>query len=179
MNGPFYSAGFYACQVQSHGWGTSRNGHPQLTIKMKPMASVRAWLDDAGAVQQARSPVEQNYDRTIYLVFPSESEQAQEFALMKLRQAGFKGTDLRDVDFVGQEIVAECKHVASTKNPGEMFEGWELPLPPRESQSVESDDSIARKLNTMLGRKLKDGASPERPAPVTPENPITDSDIPF
>ena len=185
MNGPFYEPGYYACTVTQQAWGKSKNDHPQLIFKHKPEYLVNAFIGDDGEVQQTRKRTAQQYERTIYLTFPAHSEQAMDFALMKLRHAGFEGDDLRELNFAGQEILVECKHAPSNKEPGQLFESWELPLPPRESEPMDSDDSVARKLNTLFGRKLKAGAKSEPSANVAeatnnPSEPGSlDSDIPF
>lgn len=202
--GPFYEPGFYLCNVDSHAFQESRNGNPMIVFKVTPEARLYTAFDAAGEPTESQVPLAKSYQRTSRIVINSESEASMDFALMKLREAGFEGTRFADLDLVNCRVRMECSHEPGVgQYVGSTFERWEFPLPPRESVPLENDDKVARRLDNLFGKKLKTAgaekpkatpkAAPEEKPDTKGENlrdlapsetsklgkPIDDSDIPF
>lgn len=181
-NGPFYAEGAYMGEVTDVAVGESKNGHPMVTVKFLPMSSVSSYLDDDGQIVASLTPTIKKYERTTRIVIKADDERSLEFALLKLRTAGWQGESFREIDTLrGETINLTCHHEEGTgQYSGKVFERWELPLPPRESEPMETDTSVARKLDALFGRKLKTGAAKAETAPATaPASEIDELDIPF
>lgn len=179
-NGPFYAEGAYMGDVTDVAVGESKNGHPMVTLKFLPVSSVSSYLDDDGQIVASLTPTLKQYERTTRVVIKEDDERSLEFALLKLRTAGWQGESFREIDTLrGESINLTCHHEEGTgQYAGKVFERWELPLPPRESEPLESDTSVARKLDALFGRKLKTEAPKAGAVPVAPTSGI-DDDIPF
>lgn len=196
-SGPFYEPGYYVCNVDSHAFQMSKNGHPMLVFKVTPESMLQqSWGADGEPVETS-VPLSKNYQRTARIVINTESEQSMDFALLKLRTAGFDGTRFADLNLINCRVRMECKHAPGQgQYAGTMFEQWEFPLPPRESEPLETDDKVAKRLDNLFAKRLKaDGAAKPKPAPAPEEKPdtrgenlkglgpsassIDDSDIPF
>ena len=200
-SGPFYEPGFYLCNVDSHAFQESKNGNPMIVFKVTPEARLYSAFDAAGEPTESQTPLAKSYQRTSRLTILTDSEQSMDFALMKLREAGFEGNRFADLDLVNCRVRMECTHEPGKgEYAGSTFERWEFPLPPRESVPLESDDKIAKRLDNLFGKKLKASASdkPKATAKPAPEEkpdtsgdnlkpndpsklgtPIEDDDIPF
>lgn len=182
--GPFYAEGWYSVECTDAALGESKNGHPMVTIKVLPIAQVSAYVDASGIEQRNEARVSKQYERTTRIVLKVDDEQSQEFALMKLRQAGWEGNSFRDIASLrGLTFDMSCKHEpGSGEYAGRMFERWEMPLPRRESEPLEHDDKLARKLDTLFGKKLKTNGSAVAAASAVAESASSDpldDDIPF
>lgn len=163
---PFYEPGFYLCNVDSHAFQESKNGHPMIVFKVTPEAMLYERFGGDGERLEESTPVSHSYQRTSRIVISTESEASMDFALMKLRLAGFEGTRFADLDLVNCRVRMECKHEAGQgQYAGSTFERWEFPLPPRESVELENDDKVAKRLDNLFGKKLKADAAKPKPAP--------------
>lgn len=188
-NGPFYEPGFYLCNVDSHAFQESKNGHPMIVFKVTPELRIVTSYNASGEPVESHVSLSKSYQRTSRIVINTESEQSMDYALMKLREAGFTGTKFTELNLEGSRVRMECSHEPGQgQYAGSTFERWEFPLPPRESVPLESDDKVARRLDNLFGKKLKTDAA-ARPQPVVEDKPdtkganlaapITDDDIPF
>ena len=187
-NGPFYAEGAYMGEVSDVAVGESKNGHPQIKVKFYPTATVSTRYNDDGEIEADLTPTQRKYERTAQITIKADDERSMDFALMKLRAAGWEGESFRELDSLrGTTINLTCRHEQGTGDySGKTFERWELPLPPRESEPLESDSSVARKLDALFGKKLKAPKLATTPpsAPSEPANPPSgssdfDYDIPF
>lgn len=162
--------------------GESKNGHPMVTLKFLPVSSVSARYDGEGQIVADLTPTAKQYERTTRIVMKADDERSLEFALLKLRTAGWEGESFREIESLrGTTINVTCRHEPGTgEYAGKVFERWELPLPPRESEPLESDNAVVRKLDTLFGKKLKGGAQKSAPPPQAPAGGyFVDDDIPF
>jgi len=162
--------------------GESKNGHPMVTIKFLPVSSVSSYLDDDGQVVANLTPTQRQYERTARIVIKADDERSLEFAMLKLRAAGWEGESFREIDSLrGSQINLTCSHEEGTgAYAGKLFERWELPLPPRKSEPLESDNSVARKLDALFGKALKlPNGAPKAAASTTPTTPVDDDGLPF
>ncbi len=147
---------------------------PQIVIRARIMEECDPTTGDW-------HPCLNQWDRTIYLRY---SEEYKDYILAKLRGAGWEGTDFSTLksDMVGKSCVAvnRCRIATKGKYQGQEVEGWDLFLPPRESKPLESKPAVARKLNALFGKVLKDSGKPA-PAPVAVTNgaPPEDDEVPF
>lgn len=185
-NGPFYEPGFYLCNVDSHAFQESKNGNPMIVFKVTPEARLVGRFDSAGEYTEEQAPVARSYQRTARIVINTESEASMDYALMKLREAGFTGTRFADLDLANCRVRMECRHEdGKGEYVGSVFEQWEFPLPQRESVPLESDDKVARRLDNLFGKKLKasGGEAPAKPArekvDTQGHNLLDDGDVPF
>lgn len=186
MSGPFYAKGWYRVDVTDIGMQKSKNGNPMIVTKFVPLAELISRLDEAGERITDEIPVSNGYTRTSWLTIVEDNEQSLDFALMKLRNAGWQGTSMRELEQLrGQQIVMACDHQPGRdKYAGTMQEKWDWPLPERESTPVENDSDVVRKVDALFGRKLKTGVEKKSPStPMAPENGkehlLEDGDIPF
>lgn len=150
----FYDEGFYVCRVTQQGHGESKAGNPMITIGVEPTHVISKGPDGA----EELCPVTQAYERTVRLVIANDEQ--KEYALLKLRYAGFVGDSFSKLNLVGEDVRCECKHQDGTgDHAGKTFENWDLMLPPRErTELIPIDGAAARKLDALFGRRLKEGA---------------------
>jgi hypothetical protein len=171
MAGPFYSPGSYECQVTSFGLGESSNGNPMVTLRVR----VAYYIEAPGTAL----PVSQEYERDIRLVV---TDKTTEMVLKKLRHAGWTGDRFEALgSIVGTTVRCTCKHEPGIDDKAnQLFERWDLTLPPLQKEPLETNSQVAKRLNALFGKALKEGSGP-KPAEV--EQPVTVStqadDVPF
>jgi hypothetical protein len=176
--GVYYSEGDYSCEVKQQGFEKAKTGKDMIVFVFRPEAIVAQ--DDEGN-QVLDSSIHTEWDRTCRIVLDPSNEKVMEYAMKKLRHAGFTGESFKDLDFVGKQIIFRCKY--SNYNGGEV-EQWEMPLPALESREVPPlDNNAARRLDALFGKKLKEGSSKPKsdPAPkqTVPDAGDDDKDCPF
>lgn len=175
---PYYAAGTYLCRLMSHGFGESRKQKlPQITLKVQPEFLVQYRLNHAGDTVEENEATTQRYDRWIRIVVNPQDERSMDFAIRKLRHSGFTGSNLEDIsELVNRHLICECRH------DNEYGEQWDLKLPSLGGEAVENDPNVARRLNALLGKRLKEAPAPSRP-PAVPvgagASAVEDDDIPF
>jgi len=182
-SGPFYPEGFYLAEVADHGFQRAKSGKPMIVFTVRPTAKLSSFYADDGGLVEQETPVEKRYDRTVRLVIVEDNDQSLDFAMQKLRYAGFDGDRFEDLDLVGATVRCAVSH---RPYEGRTYEQWDLALPPRESSPIESDESIPKKLNALFGRRLKESGGqpvPPQTQPSTTEQQsssnLGDDDIPF
>ncbi len=170
MAGVFYADGNYTAEVIDLAFEES-DSNTQIVLKVKVMEQ---WDHTTGQWV----PCANQYDRTIWLRIPEEEEYRKYIAL-KLRNAGWNGDKfetLRD-DMLGKSIGVMNKARVATggKYAGQTIEGWDLPLPQRESKPLENKPQVAKKLNALFGKVLKEtpklSATTDAPEPLQ-EQPV-------
>ena len=185
MAGPFYSAGNYHVQIIDVALGESKTredgggGNPQIVMKVKVISELT--IDSAGEEQAVG--IAAQYDRTIYLTVTDKSK---EMVLAKLRLAGWTGDHFETVaaELLGHGCRANCKIESGKggKYDGQQVEKWDLELPPLESKPLENKPAVAKKLNALFGKMLKEkpttATKPEAVPVVVGEQPPND-EIPF
>ncbi len=158
MAGPFYEPSKYHVQILDVALGEASTGNPQIVLRVKVIS--RLFQNSSG--EEASAPVAAQYDRTIYLTV---TEKSRELILAKLRWAGWQGDRFESLtsDIAGNGVRAECKHEnsVSEKYRGQLTEKWDLELPPLASKPLENKPAVAKKLNALFGKMLKEG----KPAP--------------
>lgn len=164
----YYERGEHVVRIESQGWTeTKEKGHPMLVFEALPLQ--RVTKDHEGNEQFEEVCADANFPtRTLRVVVDASSEQSMEFALKKLRYAGFDGDSFADLDLRGVECRAICDH---TQYKGKDRENWDFALPPLERGAVNDlDRSTARRLDAIFGKRLKEGAKPApTPAARQPE----------
>ena len=186
-NGPYYGEGTYQVNVNEVAFQMTTKAPPRPMIVLK--FTVTGFIPSNG---DAWTPEQEQYERRIYMMVDPDKPKQKEFVLMKLREAGWNGEKFEELGkwIIGQNIKAKCYH-KEDKDPeskyfGTISEGWDLPLPPLESEPLENDPNIAKKLNAMFGKTLKETSKPASPpAPrqtVPPEDrdgTPPDDEVPF
>lgn len=172
-----YQQGLYRCEIVDQGLSQSSTQKPQIWLRILP----KEFLDDPDLQLQ-------NYERTVYWTI---TEKTVDFVTEKLTTLGFTGDSFRQLDlnhqnpesFVGQLEDFYCKH--ETYN-GEEREKWDLSRGDFEQKPLE--ESEARKLDALFGRKLKDATKGKKKATVNKELAVSvegfgetsvDEDVPF
>lgn len=183
MAGPFYNDGNYSAEVLDVAFDENSEG-VQILFKVKILMS---WDYTTGDWV----PCLQQYDRTVWLRVPEE-EEYKKYVVLKLRHAGWTGSrfdTLRD-DMVGKTVsIRNAQRVAGPKSTraGQTVEGWDFPLPERASAPLENKPQVAKKLNALFGKMLKEtdpGPKAEKLEPVAAGNGavgggIPHDDVPF
>lgn len=170
----YYEPGTYLCEVIEQGFTESKTGKPMICFKVKVFSK----LSHGPEGEQVEDNCAENYDRTIRLVVDGSNDDMMDYAMRKLRHAGFNGESFADLNLVGQYVTCKCD--ASEYN-GKPTEQWDLALPPLESKPLMPlDNAAARKLNTLFGKRLKDGAKKFVPVPQAENGrAIEDDEVPF
>lgn len=176
-----YDEGVYLCKVIDQGLQTTKTGKAMLVFKVQPQARLRQSYNATGELVEEQEIPRSSYERTVRLVINEDDARSLEFALTKLRYAGFISDRFEDLDLYGRMVRCECKYGEYNNKP---TEDWELALPPRKSEPLKSDNSIARRLNSIFGRELKKTstvATAAQPvlAGVGAGSPPEDDEIPF
>lgn len=173
----FYDEGYYVCRVTQQGQGESKAGNPMIMVGVEPTHIITRGPDGS----EELCAVTKSYERTVRLVIASDEQ--KEYALLKLRYAGFVGDSFSKLNLVGSDVRCECEHNDGTgENAGKTFENWDLMLPPRErTELIPIDGAAARKLDALFGRRLKEGASRDLVAQAVSgeESQVNDDDVPF
>jgi hypothetical protein len=154
----YYEPGLYHVRIEDQGLTSASTGRPMIVFRVKVLAKV-----DETQVDLPAYTVPQMHDRTIRLVV-GEEESTQEYVLSKLRYAGWTGNRFETMQLVGYTCQARCRHGSYN---GQSIEDWDLSLPPREPKPLPRDPTVARKLNTIFGRRLRE-ATPFPAASTAP-----------
>lgn len=159
-----YEEGLYRFRVVSQGWTETKKAppRPMFVINGDPISRIHRGEDGS---EYEDSVDRDQYDRRIQMLIDPNDVQSQDFAMKKLRYAGFEGDSFSDLDLVGKDIRARCTHGEYNQKPKE---DWDFALPDRESNAKPLDSGMARKLDALFGKKLKDGAKPKA-SPARPE----------
>ncbi len=169
-SGPFYNEGKHGVEITDVALGESKTGNPQIVMRVRIVS--RLCLDSAG--EEFADSVPANYERTIYLTV---TDRSRDMILAKLRWAGWHGDKFETIrgDLMGKEARAMCLHEnsMSEKTLGQLMEKWDLELPPRDSKPLENKPMVAKKLNALFGKTLKEGASAPAPAGNPPAGDAT------
>lgn len=166
-----YQPGEYLADVLSHGFETSKTGKPMISIRVGIGHRIENEAGADGVIRENFRPV-QRYERTVRVVINEENEQSLDIKIKQLRFAGFTGDSLADLR-LDDQVRVTCKHQTYNGAPSE---NWDLALPPREQGP--SDPSLARRMDAIFGKRLKDGAKAPAPRPAAPTS-AGDDDIPF
>jgi hypothetical protein len=163
--GVYYAKGTYNVECLEAALQTSSKGDPMIALKVKVLASV---AEDGSFV-----PEDEQYERRIYMVIKNEEESLTDIA-ERLRGAGWNGTKFEGLptEMVGLQFAADCWHAmnkgSDPKYAGQMQESWALWSPNRrESKPLENKPSVAKDLNNLLGKVLKN--TPVVPKPQNQE----------
>lgn len=178
---PFYAPGLYLCRVTEHGFETSKNGNPMIVFRMLPEYVIRTVAGFDGELKEESTPTDQQWSRTSRLVIVPDNQNSIDFAMAKLRYAGFDGERFEELNLDGAVVRFLCEHKPFE---GRLYENWSLPLPPRDNAPLATDGDTVKKLNALFGRKLKDKTAsaaslPEPPTPRAQGVSVGDDDIPF
>ena len=158
-----YNIGSYMFRVTNQGYGESNEKKtPFFFLEGVPVAQLE---------QGERLEIENGHPRTIKLYI---TDNTAEMVLAKLRNAGWPGgkwatlnLDNKDpFSFVDQEIEAVCSHEPGMKNDGKMYDKWDLPFPGGANEPLQSDPTIASRLDALYGKTVapKKAAKPSNGA---------------
>jgi len=168
-----YGEGSYVARVEEQAFETSKNGKPMIVFRVRPTARVF----NEGFDNEEHHPVDGKWDRTIRVVISPDNADSMDYALRKLRYAGFMGERFEDLNLVGADV--RC-YVKEDKYDGKDVEQWDLALPRLERKPLENDNSVAKSLNALFGRKLKETAAEAQPAQPEPAAAVSsDDEVPF
>ncbi len=174
-----YQKGSYRARIIDVALDESKNGFPQVIVRGTLICGLDAGRNEFDCEQ---------YDRTVYLTV---TDKTTEYILKKLRNAGWKSDRFEQInELVGLDAVFVCDHEKQTegKYAGQMGEKWDLELPRKASEPLENKPAVAKKMNALFGKMLKEGAAPKS-APAAeqretvPANAATedagDGEVPF
>lgn len=173
---PFFARGTYQMKVTDQGFAETDSGTPYFYL----IGTLQAELINGEPAAC------KNYERQITLYL---SEKAAPHTIARLRGLGWEGGKLAELDphdphslsWVGQLITCECEHENSKKNPGDVYERWQLPAPAGGGRKAPtSSKELASKLDAIYGDHVK--ATATKKAPVVkraPPKEIAEADIPF
>ncbi len=178
--GAYYEQGKYRFSITNQGFGESgAKKTPYFFLQGEPVA---LQFDDG-----TEDPVLKSFQRTIKIYI---TENTIDRALEDLGKLGFEGKRLAQLDpstngfhnFAGAEIIAECSHQAGLGDKSDqLFEQWQLPFEGA-GKPQESDSSVAKKLDSLFGKKVtaraKSVTKAPQPAVAGSASPEED-DIPF
>lgn len=129
---------------------------PMLIFKGDPVS--RIVVDADGTEFEEAIDRDPAYDRTIRVIIDEADPQSLDFAIKKLRAAGFTGSKIEELNLVGQRVRVRCKH--TNGDAGKVFDNFDFDLP-FTSTARPLDTSFTRKLDALFGKRLKDGAAPK------------------
>jgi len=174
-----YEDGLYVFRIIKQGWvETKENKLPMLVFDGYPTHKITKTPEGDDQLEQVYEDP-QRPERTLRIVVDSTNDNMMDFAMKKLRYAGFNGDSFVDLNLINADIRAICKE---GEFKGKPTEDWDFALPPLERMEANNlDPQINRKLDTLFGKRLKDGKSkqaepqPEETVPV----PVSDDEVPF
>jgi len=157
----YYDKGTYNVECLECALQTSSNGDPMIALKVRVLASV---AEDGSFVTE-----QEQREQRIYMTIKNEEESLIDIA-ERLRGAGWNGTKFENLptEMVGLQFAADCWHAINKgKNPkyaGQMEEKWALWSPNRrEPKPLENNPSVAKDLNNLLGKVLKNTPVVQKP----------------
>lgn len=181
--GVHYGKGKYNCTGVEAALQESSKGQPMLALKFT--------VDSECQKDGSETPCE-GYERRLWLVVDEADEEGMDKAVRKMRQIGFQGIKMEDFPkwFVGKEFYANCwigtNKKQGTKYFGQEQENWDVWTPKAESKPLENKTEVAKKMNAILGKKLKETATaaPAEPPKVEAKvegdsSGIPDDEVPF
>jgi len=183
----YFEPGLYVFRITNQGWTeTKEKKLPMLVFAGYPTHLITKNPEGEEELTQVYEDPS-NPERILRIAIDSKNEDMVNFAITKLRYAGFQSDSFSDLNLVNADIRATCK-------PGEFkgkpIENWDFALPPLEEREVnELDDKMKRKLDTLFGKRLKASkpkqSEPQQETETEPEPeelasvPEASSDIPF
>lgn len=184
-----FNPGTHIGVVTEQGWETTKKAPPRDMIVFKVSIKDRVIVQPDGAEYLEDVSGNSDYDQTVRMLLDPANEKSMEFALKKLRHAGFTGDSIGQLDLVGKEVRVK-NDPTQDNSTGKEYDNWDFVLPPLDQPSLAPIDAKkARSLDALFGRKLKETASkPEVPAkpaervPVSQQEPATvppDDSVPF
>lgn len=163
----YYAKGTYNVECIECALQESKSGNPMIALKVKVLDSV---AKDGSFV-----PEEKQYDRRIFLAIDPNDDTSIEDVMVRLRQAGWTGDRFENIstEMVGLRFAADCWHSKSKstdpKYAGQDQENWALWNPVRrESKPLENNPAVAKSLNALFGKRLKEGAKKPDAPPASP-----------
>jgi hypothetical protein len=170
-----FQPGLYSVRVTGQGFSKALTGTDQFFLQVEPEMFHNGGSDE---------PCD-NYSRTIRWNITTKTVDRVRADLERIGFTGDKWTLLdpstpNGFSFVGQVIHAECKHEPGFKDPSTMKETWELPYEGG-AKIVESDSSVAKKLDTLFGKKFAKPAAKAASKAAAPKQTAGAStdDVPF
>jgi hypothetical protein len=192
-----YNEGLYLCEITTTALQLSKGGKqradgtvtqpaPMIVIRFKVLERIDTTRPDRPYI-----PVDAQYERTVYMLVPEKPED-QDKLVARLRYAGWTGMRFEELETLETKHAQFwVKHKDGEYNgKATVNEEWSLALPQRESKPLNDDPRLAKKLNALLGGKLK-AAMPVAPQPHwapepetvppagEPFTPNEDDDVPF
>lgn len=168
----YYEEGLYLFRIDKQGWvETKERKLPMLVFNGDPVARIFKHEDGT----EVEEPVvrDSHYDRRIQMVIDGSNDTSLEYAMRKLRFAGFNGESFADLDLTGRTVRARCTHGEYNNKPNEQ---WDFALPDGGATTKALDSGLTRKLDALFGKRLKEGAKPKAaPAARQPVVPAKES----
>lgn len=142
-------------------------GWPKIEMKIL----VKDWVNE----KDEFVPEKKQFERTIEILIDPNDESSVEDVMNRLRQAGWRGTQFETLcqDMVGVQFAADCVHKEDTwsKDPkyrGQIIERWFIWTPRKERKPLENNPTVAKSLNALFGKRLKEGAKKPDAPPASP-----------
>lgn len=141
-------------------------GWPKIEMKIL----VKDWVNE----KDEFVPEKRQFERTIEILIDPNDESSVEDVMNRLREAGWRGSQFETLcqDMVGVSFAADCVHKEDTwsKDPkyrGQIIERWFIWTPRKERKPLENNPSVAKSLNALFGKRLKEGVKKQESVTTT------------
>lgn len=176
----YYQPGEYLVTCIDHGFEVASTKRPMIVFNVRVDAMIERVIGPSGEAVEQAHPVAKAYDRKIRLTIVEDNQESLDYAIRKLRYAGWQGTRFEELDLLDRQFRAVCTIDGQ-------FEDWEMPLPPMAAKPIKKVPELARKLNALFGKRLTETVDPALAAQQQSlaaaggggEASIGDEDIPF
>lgn len=150
-----FNEGLHLCRITRQGWITTQKEpkRPMLVFAFQVLSEVHH--DDEGN-ETFEDVLPGDSDPIVRVLVDGSNETILDFALRKLRYAGFTSGTFQDLELVGYEVRCLNRHKHYN---GRLYDDWELGLPPMTMQDwAPIQGEAARRLDAIFGDRLKNGA---------------------
>lgn len=158
-----FQPGEYKCKVVGQGFKRSGTGNPMIVLTVVPKARV----DMQGVEHTIHEPVEKVINMAI-------TPGTREFAMQRLRHAGFDGKSMAELQLVGRYVDCFCTH---EEYKGRTRDKWELSIPIEKPRDLDAE--AVSDLDSMFGDELTKEFTADRVERPRPSSAADDEDTPF
>jgi hypothetical protein len=153
-----YQPGTYICEVLEQALVKASTGKPMFVFKVRVQSKV-TMNHESG--EELIEPQMETYERTVRIVVNPNNPDSLEYAMKKLRHAGFTGTQFEQLNLTGARVRCKCEE---GEYKGQPSENWDFELPGRSSsEPLENDPALNKTLNALFDRQLREPQA-EKPA---------------
>ena len=110
----YYEPGLHLARVSKQGWTDSKSGKPMIVFEVTILAKISYDPEGTECFNELQ-PSE--YDQIVRIVVDNANPEGMDYAMKKLRYAGFTGKSFIDLDLEGKEVrVKNTPHDHNGKN---------------------------------------------------------------